>query len=210
MDPHQQVDIFADDQRQQQFAELCNALYERELAALAALTSPNLSLLQRRIGGLSHHIKRAAEQLLCSKAPIAVDVHNGSWQAKQAAKCPADRYPEDKTQAWLHQYVRPGLVIPVCVSDLGHQHIELDSVDRIDTEQRRVHVNKHGWFHFDGSPLSPDTHQYRHKRLLPANKVTCTAACCGHSWSHRGRSQPRPLSLRELLLSTDIDWKTFH
>ena len=58
-----QVDIFANDAHQRQYAELCNALYERELMSLAQGASANASLLKRRLSGLSHHIKRAAEFL---------------------------------------------------------------------------------------------------------------------------------------------------
>ena len=53
----QQVDIFSDDQRQLHYAELCNALYERELASLSQQKTLKRSTLQmmyiRKIDGQS-------------------------------------------------------------------------------------------------------------------------------------------------------------
>lgn len=207
-DQHQ-VDIFAKDQQQLHFAELCNALYERELLSLAQHGPKNVSLLQRRLAGLSHHIKRAAENLLANQAPIDIDVHNGSWQGKQAAKCVANKVSSNKTLLWFNQHVSLGIAVPVYLNDLGTEMIELDSIDRIDHEQSKVHINKHGWFGLDGQHLEQQKQHYSQKRLLLPNKATMTAACCGHSWNHKGRSQTRTLSLRELLLSTSINWKTF-
>ena len=207
-DAHQ-VDIFANDQQQLQFAELCNALYERELQSLAHQKANNVGLLQRRLSGLTHHIRRAAEHLLNHQAPIEVDVHNGSWQAKQAAKCVAIKHDTEKTQDWYERYAKMGLVVPVYVMEMGVEHLELDSIDRIDSESSRVHTNKHGWFTVEGSPEKAEQSSMHRKLLLLPNKASMSAACCGHSWNHRGRTQPRALSLRELLLSTTINWKTF-
>ena len=96
---YQQIDIFSDDQRQLHYAELCNALYERELASLSQQKISNISLLQRKIAGLRHHVKRAAYSLLQHQTPLDVDVHNASWQAKQAAKCMANNYIPEKNPA---------------------------------------------------------------------------------------------------------------
>ncbi|WP_343858438.1 hypothetical protein [Aliiglaciecola litoralis] len=204
-----QVDIFANDQRQRYFAELCNALYERELQALSQHAPNNLSLLQRRLAGLPYHIKNAAEHLLNHNAPIEVDVHNGSWQAKQAAKCVSSKHDQDKNHAWYHSHVRMGLPVPIYISELGVQTVELDSIDRIDAESHKLHVNKHGWFDYSGQALSQSKSLHYETRLLLPNKANMVAACCGHSWNHRGKSLPRALSLRELLLSTTINWKNF-
>ena len=205
----QQVDIFADDLQQLQYAELCNALYERELLSLSQQAANNSSLLQRRLAGLSHHIKRAAEHLLNSNAPIKVDIHNGSWQSKQAAKCVADKISSEKTKNWFNQHAKFGLPVPVHVSEMGFEHIELDSIDRIDPKNHELHLNKHGWFYFDGEPVESSTSEHTSTRLLQPTKQSCSAACCGHSWNHKGRAQPRALTLRELLLSTTINWKNF-
>ncbi|WJG08612.1 hypothetical protein [Aliiglaciecola sp. LCG003] len=204
-----QVDIFASDQRQRHFAELCNALYERELQALSKNSISNVSLLQRRLAGLSYHIKNAADYFLTQEAPIDVDIHNGSWQAKQAAKSVITRHQANKCQDWLGKHARMGLPVPVFISDMGLETVELDSIDRIDSERKRLHVNKHGWFQFDGQELTSEPKVHCQKTLLLPNKLNITAACCGHSWNHKGRTIPRALSLRELLLATTINWKTY-
>jgi hypothetical protein len=204
-----QVDIFATDQQQRHFAELCNALYERELQTLSQSTLNNISLLKRRLAGLSHHIKNAAEHLLNHSAPIDVDVHNGSWQAKQAAKCVANKHDQVKNAAWFHSNVRMGLPVPIYISDTGIECLELDSIDRIDSETQRLHVNKHGWFDYHGQPFDDPRHAHHKILLLQPNKANMVAACCGHSWNHKGKTLPRSLSLRELLLSTTINWKNF-
>lgn len=207
--PQQQVDIFADDLQQRHFAELCNALYERELQTLAQQSINSVSLLQRKLAGLSHHIKNAAEHLLCHQAPIEVDIHNASWQSKQAAKCVVSRHDGQKTALWFERHAFRGLAVPVYVEQMGQQSIELDSIDRVDSNKQLVHVNKHGWFYFSGEPQVVSTNRLQHKTLLLPCKINMIAACCGHTWNHRNRTSPRALSLREMLLSTTINWKTF-
>lgn len=207
----QQVDIFSDDQRQLHYAELCNALYERELASLSQQKINNISLLQRKIAGLRHHVKRAAYSLLQHQSSLQVDVHNASWQAKQAAKCMANNHVSEKTQQWFSSNIQIGCSIAVHVKQLGFEHIELDSIDRLDLNNQRVHANKFGWFKIDGEF---DEEKFRHAdvhclRLLKPTKAILTAACCGHKWDHKGKGQQRALSLRELLLSLSINWKTF-
>jgi hypothetical protein len=207
----QQVDIFSDDQRQLYFAELCNALYERELASLAQQKISNISLLQRKIAGLRHHIKRAAYSLLQSDSPLKVDLHNASWQAKQAAKCMARNVDAQKNHLWFSTQIEIGRCIAVHVKKLGSEHIELDSVDKIELEQGKIHANKFGWFTTDGQLLEQDglPDEILSIQLLKPSKAIFTAACCGHNWNHKGSGQQRALSLRELLLSLSIDWKTF-
>ncbi|MFT4810763.1 MAG: hypothetical protein ACI9LX_004131 [Paraglaciecola sp.] len=207
----QQVDIFSDDQHQLHYAELCNALYERELASLSQQKLNNIELLQRKIAGLRHHIKRAAYSLLQHQSPLQVDVHNASWQAKQAAKCMANNYVVQKTQQWFSNNIQIGCSVAVHVVQLGCEHIELDSIDRIDLSGNRLHTNKFGWFNIDGE-FSEDVHtklSVLSLRLLKPSKAILTAACCGHKWDHKGKGQQRALSLRELLLSLTINWKTF-
>ena len=208
---HKQVDIFSDDNRQQYFAELCNALYERELTSLAQQPSNNISLLQRKIGGLKHHVRRVADNLLDKDSPLTLDIHNASWQAKQAAKCMAAKADPDKTQIWYFDNIKIGRTIPIYVDTLGAEHIELDSVDKIDRNNAKLHANKYGWFAFDGTFLEEQIRQpdILGLTLLKPNKATLTAACCGHYWNHKGKSQTRTLSLRELMLSLAIDWKTY-
>lgn len=204
-----QVDIFQDDQRQRHFAELCNALYERELRVLSQQT--NLSLLQRRLAGLSQHVKNIAELLLKNQGPLQVDIHNASWQAKQTAKSAATKVSATDNHQWFSHYARLGMVVAVHVWELGIEHVELDSIDKIDTEAKRLHLNKHRWFNFDGSQPGNSSEEPPRlaKTLLKPNKAIFSAACCGHSWNPKGRTQTRALSLRELILSTTINWKTF-
>jgi hypothetical protein len=207
----QQVDIFSDDQSQLHYAELCNALYERELASLSQQKISNINLLQRKIAGLRHHVKRAAYSLLQHQSPLQVDVHNASWQAKQAAKCMANNYVANKTQQWFSNDIQMGCTIAVHVKRLGCEHIELDSIDKIELSSHRVHTNKFGWFNIDGE-FTEDNYRLvdvLSLRLLKPTKAVLTAACCGHNWDHKGKGQQRALSLRELLLSLSINWKTF-
>ena len=207
----QQVDIFSDDQRQLHYAELCNALYERELTSLSQQKISNINLLQRKIAGLRHHVKRAAYSLLQHQSPLQVDVHNASWQAKQAAKCMANNYVPQKTQHWFSSNIQIGCSIAVHVKQLGCEHIELDSIDKIELSSQRVHTNKFGWFNLDGEFAEGNLQQTHvlNLRLLKPTKAILTAACCGHKWDHKGKGQQRALSLRELLLSLSINWKTF-
>ena len=207
----QQIDIFSDDQQQLHYAELCNALYERELASLSQKKITDIKLLQRKIAGLRHHIKRAAYSLLQHQSPLKVDVHNASWQAKQAAKCMANNYVAQKTQLWFASNIQIGCSIAVHVQQLGSEHIELDSIDKIELSSHRLHTNKFGWFSSDGEFSEDDNKQndVYNPRLLKPTKAILTAACCGHRWDHKGKGQQRALSLRELLLSLSINWKTF-
>lgn len=201
-----QTDIFHLTAKYPNFAELSNALYERELQNLAMSSISDPALLKRKIKGLSHHVKNAAMHLLDGKAPIEVDVHNGSWQVKQAGKCPIATQHTDKTLKWFGEYSRYGAVVAVYIEHLGAEHIELDSVDMMASD--RLHLNKFGWFSKTGEYFDIVPKQTRYLLLKPS-KAILSAACGGHRWTPKGRAIPRALSLRELLLSTEIDWKTF-
>lgn len=202
-----QIDIFHLSTKYPNFAELSNALYERELVALAnsAITDPDL--LKRKLKGLSHHIKNAAIHLLEGKAPIDVDVHNGSWQSKQSGKCPLSSQTPSRTLQWYSQQAKKGDIVPVYIEHLGHQHIELDCIDAMASD--RLHLNKFGWFSKTGEYFDIIPKQTKYLLLKPTKSIT-VAACSGHCWIPKGRSTPRALSLRELLLSTEIDWKKFN
>lgn len=208
-----QSDIFAQISEQPLFADVCNALYERELMTLAAQGPGQVSLMRRRLGGLSHHVKRAAEYLVANPTPLDVDTHNGSWQSRQGPKCPANAVDGEQNQTWFTSKATIGLPVCVSVTNYDHQHLELDCVDRIQTENQTLHLNRFGWFKFDGSYVDDSAHQQlfdaTELRLVLPNKKTMTAACSGHCWNHKGKLAPRTLTLRELLLSTLIDWKSF-
>ena len=201
-----QQDIFTLANQSPYFAELSNALYERELQALAnsAITDP--SLLKRKLKGLSHHIKNATMHLLEGTAPIEVDVHNGSWQSKQSGKCPLSSQSPDKTLIWYSKQVKAGHIVPVYVEHLGEQHIELDCVDMLSSD--RLHLNKFGWFSKTGEYFEIVPKQARYLLLKPTKSIL-SAACAGHRWGANGKISPRALSLREILLSTEINWKIF-
>ena len=202
----QQENIFNLATKYPNFAELSNALYERELQVLANSTITDPGLLKRKLKGLTHHIKNATMHLLDGKAPIQVDVHNGSWQSKQSAKCPLGTQSPDKTLMWYAHTAKPGYIVPVYVEELGEQHIELDCIDIMAAD--RLHLNKFGWFSKTGEYFDIVPKQAKYLLLKPTKSVI-TAACAGHRWRATGKTIPRALSLRELLLSTEIDWKTF-
>ncbi|MGQ8364650.1 hypothetical protein [Glaciecola sp. 1036] len=202
----EQTSIFNLTAKYPNFAELSNALYERELIRLANSNISDPRLLKRKLKGLTFHIKNAAMHLLDGNSPMDVDVHNGTWQAKQAGKCPIATQDTDKVLRWFSEHARYGQVVAVYVEHLGEEHIELDSIDRIASD--RIHLNQFGWFSKTGEYFDIIPKQTKYKLLKPGKPVM-VAACGGHRWTPKGKAIPRALSLRELLLSTDIDWKTF-
>ncbi|MFT5283733.1 MAG: hypothetical protein ACI94Z_002581 [Yoonia sp.] len=194
-------------------AELCNALYERELLSLASSNIKDPILLKRKLSGLSYHIKNAAEFLINEPTPIEVDVHNGTWKSKQANKCPAAKLVANdeeiaKAGTWFKQHHYHGAVVCVYVNNYGNEHIELDSIDMFTSPVSKLHTNKHGWFALNGESLEKAKTHVTH-RLVKPSKAILSAACSGHTWNTKGKATPRALSLRELLLSTNINWKTF-
>ncbi|MFC3121981.1 hypothetical protein [Agaribacter flavus] len=201
-----QTDIFHLTAKYPNFAELSNALYEREIQRLANSNISDPQLIKRKLNGLTYHIKNAATHLLEDYAPMNVDVHNGTWQAKQAGKCPINTQETSKTLQWFSQYARYGAVVAVYIEHLGEEHIELDSIDRIASD--RIHLNQFGWFSKTGEYFDIIPKQTRYLLLKPTKPVL-VAACGGHRWTPKGKTVPRALSLRELLLSTEIDWKTY-
>jgi len=194
-------------------AELCNALYERELLSLATCNIKDPILLKRKLSGLSYHIKNAAEFLINEPTPIDVDVHNGTWKSKQANKCPAARLVASeeqiaKAETWFKQHHYHGGVVCVYVNNYGNEHIELDSIDMFTSPVDKLHTNKFAWFALNGASLE-DAKTHVSHRLVKPSKAILSAACSGHKWNSKGKAIPRALSLRELLLSTNINWKTF-
>jgi len=47
------------------------------------------------------------------------------------------------------------------------------------------------------------------KTLLKPTKTIMASACSGHAWNFKSRVSPRALSIREMRLSTQINWKNF-
>lgn len=202
----EQTDIFYLCAKYPNFAELSNALYEREIKTLGNSTISDPDLLKRKLKGLNYHVRNLCIQLLERNAPIDIDVHNASWQAKQNAKCPLSSQHPDKTLKWLAHSASEGQIVPVYVENMGEQHIELDCIDIMASD--RVHLNKFGWFSKSGEYFEIVPKQSKFLLLKPTKSIF-VAACGGHRWSPRGPTIPRTLSLRELLLSTQINWKKF-
>ncbi|MEG3766729.1 hypothetical protein [Alteromonas sp. 14N.309.X.WAT.G.H12] len=189
------------------YTEICNALYERELAYLSQFGPDLATQLKRRIGALPHRIQRAAHYLAHHTTPLNVDSHNGSWQYKQPARCPGTKIHSENIHNWLNKHAAYGLPIPIYVQHYDEEHIELDSIDRVITENKTLHTNKYGWFSYDGLCLENPSNS--EPRILKPTKSIMASACCGHRWNHKGKQTPRTLTLRELLLSTTINWKNF-
>lgn len=209
-----------------QFNEICTALYEREIISLAHGELKNLSLLKRRMGGLPYHVKAIARYMVNNQTssnptPLEVDTHNGSWFAKQAAKCPGLNYLDDaeKRRTWYKKHAAYGLIVPVLVLSIEGSHIELDSIDMVNQDNTQLHLNKNGWFCNSGDRIPSNTSvnddtnscalSVENKILLKPTKAIMTSACCGHTWSFKSKRSPRALTLREMRLSTQIQWKDF-
>ncbi len=197
-----QDDIFGHNQDSIQFAELCNALYQRECQILAESSSTQINLLKRKLKFLPQLVQECARGLLNNQAALSVDYYNASYQAKQAATCPSLKQSIEIISQYYTKLPQIGRVLPIEVKTIDGYHIELDSVDRIDEENHLLHVNKHGWFYCDGqSQQTNDT-----IKLVKPTKAVMQAACCGHQWRWKGKGIPRALTLRELKLSFHIQW----
>ncbi|MCY7296002.1 hypothetical protein [Alteromonas sp. a30] len=199
--------------RQAFYAELCNALYDKSIQEVAEIQLPP-KLLQQRLASLTYHVNLATEKLLNCYSPLELDVHNGSWQGSQASTLKIDNVDSEKTLKWLEKNAAVGLNLPVYIGQTREQHIELDVVDKVDHANQKLRLNKNGWFAFNGSPIAKinelaPSQEANTTLLLKPSKAFLTAAVCGHCWNYTGKTIPRRLPLRELLLSTSIDWKTY-
>lgn len=198
----QQPQLWQNDTNNLVFADLCNALYERELKKLA--TESNLSNLQRRISSLSYYIKRASERIIDFGSPLNLDSQNASWLYRQPTTCPAPKQKAADISKFYQNQHNIGLVVPIYLAKKGEERLILDSIDGL--KDGRIHTNEHGWFNVQGDSLDENN---AHCRLLKPTKVTMTCACSGHRWSNQKRTSARALSLREMLLATNINWKNF-
>lgn len=199
----QQGDIFQPLTHNGAFAELCTALYERELQQLALQPASSAQALQRRLQSVPYYVQQAARRMLTRQTPLTLDEQNASWQAPQKNKLSyLDSYPK-KLQSWFNRQAKLGVAVPVFDLTPTLKRVWLDSVDRVDREQQRLHLNQFGWFDLNGQCLEP---QSEHLRLAAPAANTMTPALCGHQWNHKGRTEPRTLSLREILLATTSVW----
>jgi hypothetical protein len=194
------------------FAELCNALYEREIHLLANAEIASIQNLQGRLKSLSYYINRTANQMVnvneLGLSPLTLDVQNATWSAKQASKLSVLIQPEQDVYSWYLALISQankaalGLAVPI----LKAEHIILDSIDGIDTDRKRIRTNVSGWFSLE------DDNGERSIRLLKPTKKVMLAACAGHQWQgqvNTTKLRPAIPSLRELLISCAIDWQNF-
>lgn len=197
-----QSDIFAPQHNSSAHAELCNALYEREIGTLV-YSDDDASRLRRKLKSLPYYVKLAGWRLLDAQTPLELDTQNASWQVKQSLHPPKFTDPE-RLAAWLDRYSAPGLPIPLWQEDGDAVQVLLDTVDRVDYSQQRLHLNRWGWCSFSGTSLDQEP-----IHLLKPSKAVMSAACGGHRWNHQGRIAPRLLGLRELLLTSLIHWSDY-
>ena len=204
--------LWQSEQQSADFAELCNALYERELMILARGEYSVVISLQGRIKSLPHYVKRTAFALLNAETPLDLDIQNASWSAKQASVLPAISqllaYDENVITWYKSQTLVHGLVVPIALSN----YIVLDCIDRIDLEKQRFRTNVYGWFNLSNSEENNTIQQgviSNEVSLLKPTKKVMTAACAGHRWENSRKLQPIMPSLRELFLSSTINWRNF-
>ncbi|MBL4940096.1 MAG: hypothetical protein JKY81_00370 [Colwellia sp.] len=199
------------------FAEMCNALYERELRGLAHAEISSIQGVQGRLKSLPHYINKSANLMAQlneqGHTPLTLDVQNATWSTQQARQLPLVGEEDSAIFSWyLDLLAQPnisllGLVVPVLVID----HIVLDCIDRIDVDNKRLRTNVFGWFSL--IPVREKTNKkVDNRRLLKPNKKVMLAACAGHRWqTSTCKNKLRPIipSLRELLLSCAINWQNF-
>ncbi len=212
-----QTSLWQDNKQNNDFAEICNALYERELRLLANAEISSAKAVQGRLKSLPHYINRTANLMTQvhehGHSPLTLDVQNATWSAKQSSQLPLTGEDEAAIFSWyadlLNKMNKPllGLVVPVLVED----HIILDCIDRVDVDENRLITNVSGWF-----SLTPVTEQttdnVNTRQLLKPNKKVMLSACAGHRWQNcQSKTKLRPIipSLRELLLSCAINWQNF-
>lgn len=196
----EQASLWQNEIKSAEFSELCNALYEREITMLTSQNIQSAPALQNRLKSLPYYIKRTAHMMIEADSPLSIDVQNASWSAKQCAKMPINGQELADIHQWYSSFdLKHGLVVPI----VNDSYIELDSIDKIDTENQRFRTNAHGWFALKELDNGADI------GLLKPNKRVMTAACAGHSWLNNQKTNPHMPTLRELLISCAINWRNF-
>ncbi len=201
MQSQHQGQLWQGDQQRFLQAQLCNALYAREIFALAS--ADNTQRLQRRLASLPYYIERAANTIVSGNCPLELDAHHGGWVAKQT-QSPPQHCPLE-TQRFYQKNAKLGVIVPVLVVELHSVTVKIDSIDEVKDNQ--VHLNQFGWFTFRGMPAFNNTQSQL--RLLKPLKRHFTPAVCGHSWHGKTIAAKRVLSLREMLLASRINWQNF-
>jgi hypothetical protein len=187
------------------YAEVCSALYECELNALAQSSPSNVQAMQARLKSLPHYIKQAAQSMVLADSPLSLDLQNATWSASQTAKLPLSGQSQHEISKWYQtSKLTLALVVPVLVNKNQVSQIMLDTVDKLDDDGLRLRTNRFGWFE-----LTPDAKVDNQCHLLKPTKRVMAAACAGHRWRANSKLTPGRLSLRELLLSCTINWRDF-
>ena len=192
----QQAEIWQTDAQKALYAQLCNAFYQREVQRLVA--EPNADKLRRQLKSLPYYIERAATLVANGHSPFTLDAQNGSWLEKQKPMPP--NVNTQANELFFHKYSKVGLVVPVFVTQYDKVHLRIDSIDQLG--DNKLHCNELGWFDFIGNGL-----EQQNAQLSKPSKASLTAACCGHQWQFSKRCIPRILSLREMLLAGNINWR---
>jgi len=203
-----QTSLWQTHQQNNDFAEICNALYERELRVLANVETASIQRVQGRLKSLSHYVNRTANLMVQVNeqgiSPLTLDVQNASWSSKQAVKLSLSGQAEDDVFSWyLTGKLALGLVVPI----FNGEYVILDCIDRVDTESKRLRTNGSGWFSL---AINDNETCKKTLRLLKPNKKIMLAACAGHCWINGNKASPIIPILRELLLSCAINWHDFH
>lgn len=187
------------------YAELCNALYERELLTVASQQQVDPVRLQSKLKSLPHYVKRTALLMSDTVTPLTLDPQNASWVAPQGVKPPLTG--QKFAWQWYEDLELPlGLIVPVMFNGQVH----LDAIDRLDNNRQRLRTNAFGWMSVAncGADNSVVTNHDQPHLMKPMKKIMM-AACAGHRWQLGKRTRPQPLTLRELLLSCHINWRNF-
>ncbi|REL32644.1 hypothetical protein DXX94_06980 [Thalassotalea euphylliae] len=203
--------LWQESQQSNEFAELCSALYEREVTLLARVEVAQIETLQRRLQSLPYYVQKAAHAMVNAQTPMTLDSQNATWSSKQSRNLPQVGQELDAIAHWyLNQELPLGLVVPVEVGE----RLVLDCIDRLDKVQGRVRTNGHGWFALKQEQQGKQKQQehqhanlHNKAKLLKPTKKIMMASCAGHVWQNNKPCRPIIPTLRELLLSCSINWK---
>ncbi|SES79657.1 hypothetical protein [Thalassotalea agarivorans] len=193
-----QTSLWQGQQSLNPYAELCSALYEREIRQLTLQEQLSTQTIQGRLKSLPYYVTRLANMMDRAETPLDLDSQNATWQAKQSAHVPLSG--QDDIWDW---YTKEGLELGAIIPVLEDNKIVLDSIERIDIEGKGIRTNAHGWFNANQLVSA------RGARLLKPTKRVLMSACAGHTWTNNQKATPTIPTLRELLLSCVINWKNF-
>lgn len=195
------------------FAELCNGLYQREINSVATESFSSAQAVQVRLKSLPYYINRTAHAMTQviedHHSPLVLDYQNATWSAKQSKKIPVSRQEtQDELQSKLKWYSQKGICVGLVVPILVRDHIILDCIDRVDSDNKRIRTNVSGWFSLDEKIARHHRFDDKSYLLKPTKKIM-VSACTGQRWQGDTKQSPIIPSLRELLLSCAINWRNF-